>query len=140
MDYSEEKISVFNAPDNYYLAHCISSDCLMGAGIAMKFQLKFNLRNELMTYPPHVRKSPTCIKVGNVFNLITKQHARGKPTYLSLTEALMKLKQNMVDENIKYIAMPKIGSGLDKLDWDKVRLIIFDVFSETDITIKICYI
>jgi len=39
---------------------------------------------------------------------------------------------------IKYIVMPKIGSGLDQLSWPKVREIIKEVFDSTDIEILVC--
>ena len=40
--------------------------------------------------------------------------------------------------NITKLAMPKIGSGLDRLDWEKVKEIIQDVFDDSDIEILIC--
>lgn len=36
------------------------------------------------------------------------------------------------------LAMPKIGCGIDRLDWDKVQEIIKDVFRNTDVEILIC--
>lgn len=41
-------------------------------------------------------------------------------------------------ENIHKIAMPIIGCGLDRLEWDKVSRIIKDVFQEEDIEILVC--
>ena len=41
---------------------------------------------------------------------------------------------------IKRLAMPKIGCGLDKLKWEDVSKIIKDVFSDTDIEIIVCYL
>lgn len=37
------------------------------------------------------------------------------------------------------IAMPAIGSGLDRLDWFKVKEIIMDIFKDVDVTIVIVY-
>ena len=36
------------------------------------------------------------------------------------------------------LAMPKIGCGLDRLDWDEVYDIICEVFEDTDVEILIC--
>lgn len=36
------------------------------------------------------------------------------------------------------IAKPKIGCGLDKLEWSKVKAIIEEVFADTDIEILVC--
>lgn len=34
--------------------------------------------------------------------------------------------------------MPKIGCGLDKLEWDKVEEIIKETFKDCDIDILVC--
>jgi hypothetical protein len=36
--------------------------------------------------------------------------------------------------------MPKIGCGLDKLDWSKVRSIIEDIFEDVDCEIVVMYL
>lgn len=41
-------------------------------------------------------------------------------------------------EQIQYLAMPKIGCGLDRLQWGKVREIIKDVFNDVNIEILVC--
>lgn len=35
--------------------------------------------------------------------------------------------------------MPRIGCELDKLNWDKVKEIIQEVFVDTDVEILVCY-
>jgi hypothetical protein len=136
----EEKRNLFTVDDKYYFAHCISSDCKMGAGIAVDFQNKFYLRNALLNFDEDIRKHPTCILIDRVFNLITKKTYSGKPTYKSLEIALEEM-GNLIDlYQIKYLAMPKIGCGLDRLQWGKVREIIKEVFQDTDIEILICYL
>src|SRR3712207_8532871 len=54
-------------------------------------------------------------------NLITKGKYYGKPTYLSFSIMLEELKSQVVENNIKYLAIPKIGCGLDRLSWGRVR-------------------
>ena len=48
------------------------------------------------------------------------------------------MKEDMVATGVKKIAMPKIGCGLDRLNWNIVRSIIKEVFEDTDIEILIC--
>ena len=52
------------------------------------------------------------------------------------------MKTHMEKNNITKLAMPRIGCGLDKLDWSIVKNLISDVFKNYngDISIKICYI
>ena len=48
------------------------------------------------------------------------------------------MKSKCEELGVNKIAMPRIGCGLDKLDWWKVRDIIFDVLDDTDIEILVC--
>ena len=41
MIYKEEIRDLFSVPDDYYLAHCISADFGMGAGIVIEFNKRF---------------------------------------------------------------------------------------------------
>ena len=46
----------------------------------------------------------------------------------------------MEDFGITKLAMPLIGCGLDKLEWNRVKDVIEDVFDDTDVEILICYL
>jgi len=50
------------------------------------------------------------------------------------------MKDQIEQEKIKKLAMPRIASGLDQKDWKKIREMIKDVFKDTDIEIVVCYI
>lgn len=134
MLYREENGNLFDAPQGYCLAHCIAGDFGMGAGIATQFNEKFDMKNRLINLFGEVH-SPFCIQVDNVFNLITKDVSYSKPTYDSLLQALIQMRDTMITNGNKKLAIPQIGCGLDGLKWDIVRAIIKDVFQETDIEI-----
>lgn len=149
MIFKEEKRDLFTLDERYALAHCISTDCAMGAGIAVQFQKKYNLRGvvlgrsygyigECVAYVQFKDNDKDKREV--VFNLMTKEKYWHKPTYESLTKTLVEMKKQCLDMDIKYLAMPKIGCGLDKLQWGKVREIIKETFQDTDIEILVCYI
>jgi len=133
----EEKRNLFEVDDKYRLAHCISEDCAMGAGIAVEFQKRFKLRNKLLERDT---KYPTCIQIGRVYNLITKAKYWNKPTYLSLERALIVMKELAVMNGVEFIAMPKVGCGLDRLQWGLVRNNIEFIFKDTDIEILVCHL
>lgn len=140
MIYNEIKQDLFSVDmDKYYLVHCISSDCKMGAGIAVEFEKRFKLRDELLKHKLGLRYYPSCIPINNVFNLITKDKYWDKPTYESLKDSLNIMKIICDRQKIKYLAMPRIGSGLDKLIWTKVKEIIKEIFEHTNIEILVCY-
>ena len=129
---------LFTVDDSYYLAHCISADYVLGAGIAVQFNRRFNMRRRLKQVGTGVW--PDCILVGRVFNLVTKERAFHKPTYDSLKESLEIMRLLAVKNHASKIAMPLIGCGLDQLEWGKVLQILKDVFWYTDIEILVCYL
>lgn len=125
---------LFDVSGDYYLAHCISSDLKMGAGIALPMQNRFNIRETIMTRPMNLAH-PTVILTGNVFNLITKEKYYDKPTYDNLFGALTKMKNVAKYFGITKIAMPRIGCGLDGLDWNMVRDYLNDNFNDVEILV-----
>lgn len=138
MLFKEINKDLFTMPDDYYLAQCISSDAKMGAGIAVEFRKRFklaSLQKIALQKPLEIGK---CYRVGRVLNLVTKTSYWQKPTYDSFTIAVISLKHICEEEGIKKLAMPRIGCGLDKLQWGKVKEIINDVFSDVDIEIIVC--
>ena len=79
-------------------------------------------------------------KTWDVFNLDTKGKYWNKPTYKSITQCIKYMRDYCIKYNIHYLAMPKIGCGLDKLQWGKVREIIKEEFKDVDIQIEIRYL
>lgn len=139
MKLNEQRGNLFDLDNSkYYFAHCISADYALGAGIAVEFQRRYNLRNALNSIGTH--RYPELVVVNNVFNLVTKEKYWHKPTYESITTCIRYLRDMCRNCNIKYLAMPKIGCGLDKLSWDHVRLIILKEFSGLDIEIEVRYL
>ena len=138
MELLEKKINLFEVGEAYHLVHCISSDCAMGAGIAVQFENKYKLRQYLLSLDYTNRKYPQSIFAKEVFNLITKERYWNKPTYESLAICLEILKNQCNLLNINKLAMPKIGCGLDRLQWDKVREMILVMFKNTNIEILVC--
>jgi O-acetyl-ADP-ribose deacetylase (regulator of RNase III) len=145
MIYKEETMDLFSVSDDYYLAHCISADFGMGKGIVVEFNKRFDMKRKLQSkYPDYVNEwhhnnwCGDCILEGRVLNLVTKERYFYKPTYDSLRSALLVCRLECNYNNIKKIAMPIIGCGLDKLQWDKVSEIIKEVFQDSDIEILVC--
>lgn len=137
---TEIKGDLFTAPQGFYLAHCISGDFALGAGVAKKFDEVYNMRFKLFkNYPLEDGKKfgyiEKALLIDNVFNLVTKARYFHKPTYDSLYQALVDMKEQCSTLNITKLAMPRIGAGLDKLSWGKVKDVIEDVFADTDIDI-----
>lgn len=136
---------LFTIDKSYVLAHCVSNDARMGAGIAKQFVQKYELFPNIKM---HVYENSTLGRVVRysppkdvdswiVYNLVTKEKYFHKPTYACIESTLLDLRDNMLTYNEQYLAMPRIASGLDKKDFNKVKEIIFTVFEDTEIKIKI---
>lgn len=142
MEYKLIQDDVFNHKDCYY-AHCISRDYALGAGIAVEFDKRYDIRNRLLKLAEEKPETldEKCIEVENVFNLITKEKYWQKPSYNSLEESLLEMKEKLSkNKNIKKLVMPKIGCGLDRLSWDKVEPMVQEIFKDLDIEIIACYL
>ena len=145
MIYKEETRDLFTVPEDYYLAHCISADFGMGKGIVLEFNKRFDMKRKLRTlfdgyldeFLEYDYKSD-CLMIPPVFNLITKERYYQKPTYETMRGALEMMRKLALKNNVKKIAMPIIGCGLDRLKWNKVSEIIKDVFKDTYIEILVC--
>ena len=142
MIFIEEQNDLFNYEGKAWLAHCISADFGMGAGIVVQFNERYNLKNYMIKN--HVRDNWSgkgyCIPVKEfkVFNLITKSKYNKKPTYETLRQALVHMRDYAVSHNIDRIAMPQISCGLDGQNWSVVRKLIKAIFENTDIEIIVC--
>lgn len=139
----EEVMDLFTAPQGYYLAHCISGDYALGAGIAKQFVENYNMRFKLhKNYPiPDGEKFANvgqALLVDNVFNLVTKARVFHKPTYESLYDTLLDMRFQCENLDVSRLAVPLLGCGLDRLNWEQVKDIIEDVFDSTDIEILVC--
>ena len=147
MMYHEEKLNQFSIDDSYYIAHCISADFALGAGIAKEIDKRFNTRAKLFYkfpdgfeyYLDENNTNGECILIDRVLNLVTKRKYYDKPTYKSMDQALTMMREVCIHNNITKVAMPTIGCGLDRLSWNRVRDIIINKFSAMDnIEILVC--
>lgn len=159
---TEKHGDLFTAPPEFFFAHCISGDYALGAGIAKTFNAKFNMRKKLNTmYPVALKKDTSalawrifnqmdCYKapsyhnyfgrallVDKVFNLVTKDRYWEKPTYHSLRLTLIDMKWQCIAKHITKIATPRLGCGLDRLNWEYVKTLLEEVFSDMDIEIVV---
>ena len=108
----------------------------MGGGIAVTMAKKFDLRKAFELYDRLIVGK--AYLVGKSFSLVTKYNACDKPTYDDLYRSIVDLREKCKQLGVKKLVMPKIGCGIDGLDWDKVRDIIKEVFGSIDIDILVC--
>jgi O-acetyl-ADP-ribose deacetylase (regulator of RNase III) len=136
----EIKGDLFSSKDS--LAHCVSTDLHMSKGIATLFKNKFGHVKDLQAQ----NKKPGQIAYTQdsngryIFYLITKNKYFERPTYICLYECLVELREHCKQLNITELSMPRIGCGLDKLEWTRVKKYLSVVFKDTNTTITVYYL
>ena len=128
--------------------HCVSSDFALGAGIAKIFREKFPIfverKQEMIRKFPKAKLSGLFSVASNgyiIVNLVTKKNYWDKPTYETMETSLRSLRQYIMQRpHIKRVLMPRIGCGLDRLDWSRVRVMIENILEKVDVEVKVFYL
>ncbi|KAL4136407.1 hypothetical protein QTP88_007955 [Uroleucon formosanum] len=129
---------LFETSKDIALGHCVSKDFKMSQGIALEFRRKFGQIENLTNQNKEVTEI-TSIQHNdqNILYIITKNHHQEKPTYETFYQAIKNLRTFCEENQIEKLALPKIGSGHDQLNWDQVRTILRYVFKKSKIKLII---
>lgn len=73
-----------------------------------------------------------------IYYLVTKKVSYGKPTYETIWSSLKKMRDHIQKNKVKKLAIPCLGCGLDKLDWETVKSMIAYLFKGLDVEIVVC--
>ena len=131
-DFQEIQGDLFTASDkSSSLAHCVARDLGMGKGIATFFKKKYGGIDELKEQNLQIG-SVGVLERNNryIYYLITKSRSSGYPTLADLKTSLVSMKNHALSHNVKMISMPRIGAGLDKLNWNDVKDTLIRVLLE----------
>lgn len=72
-----------------------------------------------------------------IFYLVTKERSYHIPTYKTFRVSLEYLADFCLKNKVSFLALPRIGCGLDLLNWPTVKQMIYDVFKSIPITIRV---
>jgi len=141
-----KKGDLFNSTDEA-LAHCVSKDLAMGAGIAKEFRKRFGKVDFLKEQQCNVgevaymdswnKKAKT---TQTLFYMVTKEKYYQKPTIRTLGAALKRLRYLVTEMGITTLSMPMISSGLDQMSWPLVLQEIETAFYGSEVKITIWYL
>lgn len=119
--------------------HCISGDAALSAGFAKRMSEEFPEDvSELRGMAP--------LKVCSIKNLgaepmqihmVTKNLKNDKPTMAHLIRCLRKTAELCTTMGVRDVQMPKIGCGLDKLQWHEVEDAIESTIARSGINVII---
>jgi O-acetyl-ADP-ribose deacetylase (regulator of RNase III) len=112
------------------LVHCISADLAMGKGIAKIFKERFGGVDELRRQHLAVGQVGVLTRDGRfIFYMVTKPRSFHKPARADFAAALAALAAACRERGVAQLAMPRIGCGLDGLDWPWVAGRVRDAFA-----------
>ena len=110
----------------------------MRKGIAKQFVERFGRVDEIRDQG---------VKVGGVavlrhkeryiYNLVTKEKYFEKPTMTTLRNSLTEMQKHMQKKGVEGVAMPRIGCGLDLLQWRQVKQLLEEVFKNSESNIVV---
>ena len=113
------------------ITNTVNTKGVMGAGLALAFKRRYPemykeyvevcKKNELRPGKMHVWENPT----GNpkyIINFPTKDDFRKDSEMSYIIDGLVALKDEIINRNIRSIALPSLGCGLGNLPWDVVKV------------------
>jgi hypothetical protein len=150
MTYEEVNGDLFSAPADFAKAHAVDATLQMSKGIAATFKENYIGYEALRGHEWDIGDVPiieTGIKTAPILNVITKskhyhkfgrnRHARSfKKNFI---RGLHGLKQVCMDKGINKLALPPLGTGLDRLPWKFVKEQIHKTFSDCSIHVKVYF-
>ena len=69
----------------------------------------------------------------NIYNLVTKERFCYKPNLSTLSKTLKTMKIHANINGVSTIAIPKLGCGLDQLNWQEGVKLLRDIFAYADV-------
>ncbi len=122
------------------LVNTVNTKGVMGAGIALQFKKAFPDNFKLYEKASKTGK----IQVGRIFvtetgqftnpkyiiNFPTKKHWRDPSKLMWIQEGLADLRNFIIQNNLKSIAIPALGCGNGKLNWEDVKPLITNAISD----------
>ena len=72
-----------------------------------------------------------------IYNLVTKDKYSDKPDQETLATTLESMQSHATMHGVSTIAIPKIGCGLDQMNWQDVVKFLRDIFAYSDVQIVV---
>ena len=133
----EQQQDLFLLPEDYSLAHCIPASINDARGLAYAFRKKFGRLAELKDQLPAPGKTLR-LRDGSryLFYLVTKDTFHQQPSYRDVWDALVSLREHVLECDVQKLAMPKIECS--HLDWRIIRNMVEILFKDTEVQILVC--
>ena len=131
--------SILQQPNS--IGHCISADGQMSKGFAQLLSERFpRLRRtcrQANLFKDQVFPFWDSLSRRYIYNLVTKEKYSDKPDLQTLATTLQIMQSHATMHGVSTIAIPKIGCGLDQMNWQDVVKLLRDIFAYSDLQIVV---
>lgn len=138
MKITELEINIMAVPQGYYLAQGISRDLNFKVGLPALFEKTYNLKEKLAANYDEEIEIGEVYLIDNVYSLVVKDSSYDRPDRDVLMDALVKLRDQMEEDMVTKLAIPKLCCGRNGLEWDDVKAMVSFVFGDSDVQILVC--
>ena len=140
MQFQERKMSLFDVPQEYCFACCISADFTLNTPITHELAQRYNLKAKLNMLAERGKWDGHgyCLFIENIFALVVKEKSWQSATYIAISEAVKQMSALAQENHITHIAMPQLGVEQDNLEWVLTRECVVDSLSSTAIDVLVC--
>ena len=123
------------------IGHCISADAQKSKGFAQFLservpRLKRSCRRATLLKDKVSRFWDSSSR-RYIYNLVTKEKYLDKRDLQTLATTLQSMQSHATMHGVSAIAMPKIGCGLDQMNWQDVVKLLRDIFAYSEIQIVV---
>lgn len=134
---TERQQDLFALPEDYSLAHNTSARISDAHGLSSIFRKRFGRLTELQDQLPTPGRSLK-LQDGSryLFYLITKNVFQDHSTYHDVWEALLSLREHVLESTVQKLAMPRIECN--QLKWRIIRNMVEVIFRDTGVQILVC--
>lgn len=131
----EERGDLFETGPEWAMCQTISKDLETGVGgLAVAFKKNFGGFIELKNQNLEVGNIGVLQKKGRcIYYLVIKKEMKGKPTMASLEACIRAMREHMVKNGVKKLAMPHIGCGKNHLSWGAVQELLLNIYDKDDV-------
>lgn len=122
------------------IAHCISADMHMGAGIAKKIKEKYRTDTSNTNEAKIGDVITQVVEDKLILHVVTKsKYYEPFPTWNNYKLGIKNLLKICEEKSIDKLHIPKLGCGLDALNWEKCFLLLKQLFtnSKTKVTVLV---
>jgi len=137
-DIIEVEGNVLEAPTDYTIGHYVSKDFKILKGISLEFRRQFGKIDQLIQQNKQVTEIATIqCNQRQILYIITKEMHYQTSTYETMFLAMKNLRQFCESNGLNKLALHKIDSEYDQLDWTQLKDIKAQLPTGEDIPVNL---